>query len=110
MSLYADYLREKTSDYILELDKGFITYRYVDDKTVYIVDIYIMPEFRRDKVASTLADHVVREAKSRGCTKLIGSVIPSNKNSNISLKVLLGYGMILESSTNDFIVFKKEIE
>jgi hypothetical protein len=108
-SLYAEYLKEKTSDKIIEVDKGFITYRFIDEKTVYIVDLFIRPEFRRDNIASQMADCVVAEAKQKGCIKLIGSVIPSNKNSTISLKVLLGYGMSLESSTNDFIVFKKEI-
>ena len=109
MSLYAEYLKEKTSDQIIENEKGFITYRYVDEKTVYIIDLFILPDFRRDHVASLLADSIVEEAKKKGCTKLLGSVVPSNKNSNTSLKVLLGYGMVLESSSNDFIVFKKEI-
>lgn len=111
MSLYADYLREKTDDIIME-DEGrsFVTYRYLPDKTtVYIVDIYVSPDFRKTNVASTIADEVVRLAKINGCTKLLGSVVPSNKNSTQSLKVLLGYGMVLESSSNDFIVFRKEI-
>jgi len=108
-SHYAKYLREKTSDQIIENEKGFITYRYVDEKTVYIVDLFILPEFRKGHVAGNLADSIVFEAKNKGCTKLLGSIIPSNKNSTMSLKVLLGYGMILESSSNDFIVFKKEI-
>jgi hypothetical protein len=108
-SLYSQYLKEKTSDKIIEIDKGFVTYRYVDENTVYIVDLFILPEFRRDHVASFLADSIVEEAKTKGCTKLLGSIVPSNKNSTQSLKVLLGYGMVLESSSNDFLVFKKEI-
>ena len=78
-------------------------------KTVYIVDLYILPDFRREHVASFLADSIVEEAKLKGCNKLLGSVVPSNKNSTTSLKVLLGYGMVLESSSNDFIVFRKDI-
>lgn len=110
MSMYANYLLEKTNDKILETDKGFLTYRYLPDKNaVYIVDIYVMPDFRRDNVASTMADMVVDEARQKGFTKLIGSVVPSAKNSTASLRVLLGYGMRLESSTTDFIVFEKEI-
>lgn len=109
MSHYADYLREKTNDFIVETEKGFATYRYINENTVYIVELYIVPEFRKETLASAIADSIVYEAKNKGCTKLLGSVVPSNKNSTMSVKVLLAYGMTLESSSNDFIVFKKEI-
>ena len=108
MSFYADYLRERTNDEIIETDKGFATYRYVD-KSVYIIDIYVHPDFRQTKEASTIADNIVEMARKKGCNMLLGSVVPSNKDSTTSLKVLLGYGMSLASSSNDFIVFKKEI-
>lgn len=109
MSLYSEYLKERTSDLILETDQGFATYRFQDEKTVYIVDIYMTPEARRLKLASSLADKIVSEAKERGCTKLLGSVVPSARGSTESLKVLLGYGMRLDSCATDFIVFSKEI-
>jgi ribosomal protein S18 acetylase RimI-like enzyme len=108
-SMWKRYLEEKTKDKMLETDKGFATYRYIDEKTVYIIDIYVLPDFRKEKVASLLADTVVEEAKARGCKKLVGSVVPSANNSTMSLKVLLGYGMTLEASTNDFITFRKDI-
>jgi predicted GNAT family acetyltransferase len=108
--MYADYIKEKTSDLIIETEKGFATYRYLEGfQKVYIIDIYVKPEFRKDHVASTIADSIVREAKKKGCYVLIGSVVPSNKHSSESVKVLLAYGMSLESSTNDFILFKKDI-
>ncbi len=109
MSFYAEYLKEKTNDQILETDIGFATYRFVDEKTVYIVDIYVAPDFRRSGKASIMADGVVDIAKKRGCTTLIGSVVPSNKGSTDSVKVLFGYGMKLKSSGVDFILFEKEI-
>lgn len=109
MSMYANYLKEKTSDLILETDKGFATYRYMDEKTVYIVDLYVLPDFRQSKTASVIADTICNEARQKGCTKMLGSVVPSSKNSTLSLKVLLGYGMTLESATQDFIVFRKDL-
>lgn len=110
MSLYANYLRERSFDEILEVDKGFATYRYLDNKkTVYIVDIYVLPEFRKEGIAKKLADAIVMNAVEQGCTKLLGSVVPSAKGSTESIKVLIAYGMTLESSSNDFIVFKKEL-
>ncbi len=107
MSLYSKYLRERTNDQIIDKQYGFATYRYVD-KSVYIVDIFVDPDFRNTHLATEMADEIVKEAKEKGCTELLGSVVPSTKNSTISLKVLLGYGMTLHAASNDFIVFKKE--
>lgn len=110
MSLYANYIIERTNDLIIESEDGFVVYRYLEDgKTVYIIDIYTIPSKRKEGLASRLADLVVAEAKKRECTLLLGSVVPSAKYSTISLKVLLGYKMTLHSAANDFIVFKKEI-
>lgn len=109
-SLYSQYLRERTHDEIIETEEGFATYRFMNEgKSVYIVDIYTIQASRQKGTASGIADKVVEIAKQRGCTELLGSVCPSAKNSTISLKVLLGYGMSLLSSSNDFIVFKKDI-
>jgi ribosomal protein S18 acetylase RimI-like enzyme len=109
MSMYASYLAERTNDSVLETEQGFVTYRYPDDKTCYIVDIYVLPEFRNKNAASELADAVSVVARDRGCTKLLGSVVPSAKKSTESLRVLLGYKMKLDSSTNDFILFSRDL-
>ncbi len=109
MSLYAEYLKERTNDEIIEIDDGFCTYRYIDALTVYIVDIYIKPEARQFGHASKLADVVAEIARKKGCKCMVGTVQPSAKGSTISLQVLLGYGMSLVSSTADGIVMRKEI-
>jgi GNAT superfamily N-acetyltransferase len=109
MSFYGKYIHEHRGDEIIENEYGFATFRYLDDETVYIVDLYIDSDFRQSKHASAIADKVVETARVRGCTKLLGTVTPSAKNSTTSLKVLLGYGMILKSSSNDLIIFEKEI-
>ncbi len=108
VSHYADYLKEKTADLIIEDESGFASYRWINEgKSVYIVDIYIIPEYRRKGVAALFADRIAAEAKERGCTDMIGSVIPSNKGSSESLDVLRSYGMELVSSAQDVIYFRK---
>lgn len=108
--MYGRYIKEHRGDYIIENEKGFATYRIINNgTTVYIIDIYILPDFRHDGSASAIADQVVEAAKLQGCTELLGTVVPSAHNSNDSLKVLLAYGMTLQSSANDIIVFRKEI-
>lgn len=109
LTLYSRYITEKTDDLILETETAFVTYSYPDEKTVYIKDIYVHPDYRKSYMASNIADEVVAIAKSKGCTKVIGSIVPTTKNSTDSVKVLLAYGMKLDSSTNNFILFSKEI-
>lgn len=109
MSLYADYLKERTNDYIIEDDNGFVTYRYLNKDQCYIVDIYVRPEMRKSGYATKLADQIVEIAKKQGCNEILGSVVPSTMNCNINILVLLGYGMQICDSSKDMIVFRKEI-
>lgn len=109
-SLYAKYIQERTHDQIIETEYGFVTYRFVNEgKTVYIVDIYVLPEHRKQMLATSLANQVAREAKERGCVDMIGTVVPSAKGSTTSVKVLLGYGMSINSAAHDVVVFRKEL-
>ena len=107
--MYGDYIRELVGDHIYETEQGFATYRFTDDTTVYIIDIYVLPKFRNASVASDMAAYIEEIARARGCTKMLGSVVPSNKSSAGSMKVLLAYGMVPESSTNNFILFRKDL-
>jgi GNAT superfamily N-acetyltransferase len=110
-SMYAQYIEERTDDHILEGIEGFVTYRFINDgKGVYIIDIFTLPNARRQGVAACLADLVVGQALERGCTELLGTVVPSSKRSTESLKVLLGYGMTLKCASENLIVFSKEIK
>ena len=110
MSLYAEYLRERTDDMIVEAPNGFATYRYLNEgKTVYIIDIFTIREARKLGSASILADMICEEAKAKGCTELIGTVIPSAHGSTDSLSVLIAYGMTLLRAEQNLIVFRKDL-
>lgn len=108
-SLYAMYVQEKTNDLILERKEGFATYRYLNEYQVYIVDIFVASGFRNQGIASSIANEIVQKAKDQGCTELIGTVIPSNKDSNESLKILMSYGLKLQSCSENMIILKKDI-
>lgn len=108
MSLYGEYLKEKTKDMILEDEYGFATYEIIGTD-VYIKDIYVRRDFRSKNIASSYADKICDIARKAACKRLIGSVVPSTFGSTTSLRVLLSYGMKLESSTNNFILFSKEL-
>lgn len=107
MSIYAEYLAERTDDKIIERVEGFITYRYLNKDQVYIIDLYVVPCFRKQGIASKLANIVCEEAKKAGCKEMLGTVNPSCKGANESILTLIAYGMQVSSSTNNIIVFKK---
>ncbi len=109
MSLYADYIKEFSGDSIIETPYGFATYRFLNDKQCYIVDIYIMPKDRTRHMASNIADEICRIALDRGCSEILGSVCTAAKDPTTSIKVLLGYGMTLSHIDGNLIVFKKYI-
>ena len=108
-SLYAQYVLERTSDKIIEIPEGFATYRYVAPDCVYIIDLFVKPEFRKQGTAKILASRICAEAKKHGAKKLLGTVVPSMKNSTVSISVLIAYGMKLQSSSENLIVLEKEI-
>lgn len=110
MSLFSEYTLERTDNLILEQDNAFATYRHIpDQKTTYIIDIFVQKEFRKTGLASSLADQIAKEAKILGHSKLLGSIVPSAKGSTASLDILRAYGFRLQSAGNDYILMEKGI-
>jgi ribosomal protein S18 acetylase RimI-like enzyme len=108
MSLHADYIKERGTKEIIESEKGFLTYFFVNDG-VYIEDLYISPAHRKSHLASQMADQVAAIAKEKGYYKMYGSVAPSAQGSTDSLRVLLAYGMKLDSAGPNAVILAKEL-
>lgn len=109
MSLFADYKKEREGKEILENEYGFITY-IINGDSVYIEDIYVVPEQRRLGVGGKMADIVCEIAKQRGCKTLYGSVSPQARGAHESMIALIAYGMKLHSLGNGLIYFSKDIK
>jgi len=110
MSLYGKYIKEHRGDGIVEREHGFATFRYLNDgNSIYIVDIYVDTDFRKTGLAAEMADEICRHGKKLGAKELLGTVVPSARNSTESLKVLLAYGMTLQSASPDLIIFRKDL-
>lgn len=109
MSFYADYIRERSDDLIIEDETGFVQYRYLNEKQVYIVEIYTIPECRRSGRATELAAEVLKLARAAGRSELIGTVDVKAKNCAESLKVMLFYGLQPFSVSGNLIVMRKDI-
>lgn len=111
MSLYGEYIKETQDKEIIEDDYGFATfYPAFDHRYMYIEDIYVKSNKRKEKKASDYADRIAKIAKERGISKLLGSVNMQIKNPTRSAKVLLSYGFRLLEVKEDSIYFEKDIE
>lgn len=107
-SLYAQYLSERLGSSVLETDDGFATYTFIGT-TVYIKDIYVVPDKRRTGLASGMADQICELAKDRGCTVLAGSIDPSTTGAHESLLGLLAYGMTISHIMGGLLFLKKDL-
>lgn len=109
MDMYAKYLMERENKHLLVMEgKGFASYEYQPEHC-YIENIYVEPEFRKQKVAAHLADTIAITAKAKGYKKLLGSVCPLTNGAHESMLVLQAYGFKLLSSQENLIYFEKEI-
>ncbi len=108
-SLYAQYIAERGDAKIIELNSGFATYNVINEKQVYLMDVFVLPEYRRTHIASELANMVATEGRKQGCVEMITTVLPSLVNSTISLKTVIGYGFTVKSAKENLIVFSKGI-
>lgn len=111
-SLFAQYIKEREAKGIVESEMGFATYQISTTegiKSVYIEDVFVSKDYRKNGMATALANEVIKRAKLEGCTKAYTSVSPSAVNSTISVKVILANKFKLKNSTVNFIVFEKDI-
>ena len=108
-SNYAQYIKEREDKHILEDHKGFATY-FISDLECYIVDVFVKKEYRKQNVGRDYIDQIEKIAKEHGCKYLTTTVCPNANGSTDSLKATLSVGFNLDSSTNNLIFFRKEIE
>src|SRR5665213_2542353 len=109
LSHYGQYLTERSGRGIVENEDGFATFEYVSDDIVYIVDLFVVPEKRRQRVAANLADKIVEAAAEHGCKYLLGSVDATAKGAEASIQVLERYGMKPYRVAEPMIFYIKEI-
>jgi GNAT superfamily N-acetyltransferase len=109
MSLYSEYIHERGDAKIIELPQGFATYNLLTESQVWLMDVYVKPDFRRTHIASELANMVAAEGRKAGCKEMIATIVPSLNGSTISVKTVIGYGFKLKLSKENLVIFSKEL-
>jgi len=108
MSLYSRYLHEREGFECIETEYAFASYLCAGQEC-YLRDLYVIPEKRNTKLASSIADQVCEIARSKGCKYLTGSVSPKDPRVTENIQVLIKYGMKFIKNTPDLLFFSKNL-
>lgn len=109
--MFAAYSKEREGvETEIEPEKGFATWKMIPPVSreqfqqlaqqgiepaapaAWLIDIFVAPDYRKNGVASTLADRVAAAAKAQGATKLLGSVDARNHTRTAAMKAILAGG------------------
>lgn len=109
--MFEDYANERGFGVrVFETEHGFATY-YLNEDSCYIEDIYVVPDKRKNHVASMMADEISKIAKQKGICFLYGTVNKLAKSADASRKVLECYGFekLVEQLDDELEWYIKEI-
>ncbi len=108
MKLYEDYLKERLSAELVYDDTGFVSYKKFPNDSIFILDIYIKPEFRNRNCSLNFAKKV---SDKEGIVKFIfcESFFKSN-NWAISDKFIKSWGLSPISENEESILYMVEVD
>jgi GNAT superfamily N-acetyltransferase len=110
VALLASYARERFGcETENDPGKGFATWKMLDPTSVYLVDIYVGPDFRRSGVAAELANRVAALALKAGAKRMIGSVETKSATATEAMKAILAYGFKITHVEGSMIYLAKEL-
>lgn len=89
--MFEQYLKERKNESVLKSTSGFIAYK-ISGKVCLISEIFIIPEHRKNKIASHLADEVFEIAKNNNCVEVQCTVDVSSHCAELSILSILHYG------------------
>lgn len=108
MDKYAQYIKEKYGDELIDHEHGFITFE-ISGEHVFIKDLWIHPDHRLEGVGRSLADKVVGIGRDSGCKFLCTAVVKRANNLKASLEANLCYGLLVTNEDEERIYLMKEI-
>lgn len=108
IEMLKEYKKERENKDTYITDKGFAIYQINKDEC-YIEDIYIRPEYRNQKEASSIGVAVEKIAKEQGCKYVSGTVFIGKGNQTESTLRLLTFGFRVAGADKNIIYFIKDI-
>ena len=106
MNLFQEFHKECYDRKVIENDKGYILYNVYEDKSLYIHQAYTLPEFRTENVAGNLEDQLIEKYNAKSVYLYVDL---GAKNPELSIKAVLGRKYKIYQTTNEKMVFCKEL-
>lgn len=108
--MFKEYFTELKDLQVYETEKGFILFRIAENH-LYLADVYIKPEFRRNRNSFSMVDDLITETRiENNYNYLLCDVEPSNINATIATKTILAYGFQVVEAHHDEIIFVKVLD
>lgn len=108
MSLYSQYVKEREGAETVKTEKGFYSYRLADNH-LFIVDLYVAPEYRAEKLDSEFGKELEAIAKENGKSVILCAASTGALNASDAINFILANGYEIIKVTQQEIYFKKEI-
>lgn len=109
MSLYAQYVKEREGAVTVETSEGFYSYK-VDGDYIFIVDLYVVPEYRAKKVGSKFGREIEDITRELGKSTILCSASLESLNSSDAIAFIIMNGYEIINYTDTQVFFKKEIK
>ena len=106
--MYSQYVKEREGVETVELETGFYSYK-LEDSCLFIVDLFVLPEFRSKKVGSEYGEQLEAIAKKNGKNVILCAASLAAKNSEDAINFILSNGYKIINVTLSEIYFKKEL-
>ena len=109
-SNYGLYIEEREGIDILEDGKGFATFKHITErKELYISDVFIRKEYRKENRAAGYFDELTEMAKELECEYLLTHVDPETNGWELSQRALTGYGFRETVTVDSLVFFRKDL-
>jgi ribosomal protein S18 acetylase RimI-like enzyme len=109
MQLYRAYLKERENAELIERSWGWCSYR-VEADHVYLIDIYVLPQYRQHGKGTELLAAVENVARECGRPAVLGSIATNVQGADKMYNIMHGLGFKIHSSDKDIIYMIKEIK
>jgi hypothetical protein len=92
MKLYAEYMKEREGIEVIYDDDAFISYKKLDEKSVFVYAMYSIKETRGQGHMVTFCKNFVKDMKEDGIKVIYGTTVTSTNGWEYSDRLLQTFG------------------
>jgi ribosomal protein S18 acetylase RimI-like enzyme len=106
MYLWQEYIKERQDAKMICLEVGFITYRELEDDSIFICDFFVLPEHRKNGIGNKLVDMLIERENPK---VLYASSDTDSLNWEQSHRFIINWGLEELGRDEETVYYGKEI-